>query len=368
LFDHSTVGIKHYAIGFPLISLELFWIPVMVGILYVADLFFNGGIIKNIRKLIFDGVIGVFFVIASYTSTNFHLLAVGVFLICSDKASMRNISKVIAASLLAGTVVIAVLSQVGLAEDIMVYRFNRVAHSLGFPHYAFPARQLLFAWCAYLYAKTKKESWPMLILQLGLIYLIYYFTTQRLTVIVFVAVWIMYIVFVKYELINISSLFIKLCSLIGFAVAGAGSLIITYLYDPAVMWMEKLDTLLNGRLNVGNLAFDRYKIALFGPNPIIAPENAEGYFYMDCGYLEVIINYGLIIFIITTVLYTIIHLYSCCKKDNMLFVWLTAIMVYTVVDCVWLDMTGAATALILFGAILSEIKKENSKLFLRKQK
>ena len=361
LIERTRLDMKTPA-GYTLVAIELFWIPVALGALYVTDVMITG-IRSNLKKMCIDGFIGVFFIISAYTSCDFYLLATGAFLVCSDKASLKNIAKVVAASLIFGTVVIGALSQVGFIDDKLFNRFGRTAHSFGFRHYAFPARQLLFGWCAYLYFKTKKVSWPEHIVYFIAGYLVYYFTTQRLTLVVFILVWVLYIVFVKYELIKIDTLFIKICSIIAFPVCGIVSVVITYLYDSSVSWMKQLDKLVNTRLSVGTIAFDRYDINLFGQYVLdTAPGSAEGYFYMDCGYLDVLMSHGVILFVIALVICSVMYLYSCYKKDTMLFVWMSCILVYTVVDCVWLDTIGAGTGVIIFGAILGSIRQERKNI------
>ena len=357
--DISIVSYQKSVIGGYILSFEVFWIPVMLGVLYAADIIIeNGvtGIFKSYKKLCLDVFIGIFFIIVAYKSYSFHLLAIGAFIFTADKSSMKNIAKVIAVCLGVTTIFIMILSQIGILEDILIYdRFGRVAHSFGFLHYGFFPRQLLFAWLAYLYGKDKKESWPMLVAQLVLIFVIFYFTTQRLTFIVFIISWIMYIIFVKCEFIKVNSIFMKVCSLIGFAVTGCISILLSYFYNPDIAWMNKINSLITGRLYLGKIAFDRYSIPLLGQHIVYSTgENGESFFVIDCGYIEMLLCYGLILFIIIMLMYSIIHLYACFKNQSMLFVWATAVMIETTVDNAWNELSAAATLLLLFGCISKE--------------
>ncbi len=347
--------------GYFLSSFQMFYIPVLVGVLYAADVLMTG-IRNNIKKIIIDGFIGVFFVIAAYTSLDFNLLATGVFLVSSDKSSVKNIAKTIAATLLFTTLLFGLFSQVGIIEDRLVARFDRMAHAFGFRRYAFPARQILFAWCAYLCMRNKKLSWIELTVDLGIIWLIYYLTTQRVTLAVFIIVWIMYVVIVKYEVIKIDTKFMKLCSLIGFTIFGIFSVAISYFYDSSVWWMSKFNSVVNGRIHLGQKAFNRYDINLFGQEIITDTIGEFGsFFYIDNGYLDALFSYGLILFVIVTVLYTFIHWYSCHINDKGLFIWMTASMIYNFIDNAWVDMIATGVGIIVFGAILNEMRKEKSK-------
>lgn len=367
LLERTRLDLKT-PVGYTLVAIELFWIPVVLGLLYGLDILITG-IRKNIKKILIDSLIGICFVIAAYSSNDFYILATGALLVNAHKASLKNIAKVVAGSLLFGTVIIGCLSQVGFIEDKLVNRFGRKAHSFGFRHYAFPARQLLFGWLAYMYVKNQKMSWGEIIIDLFLMYVIYYYTTQRLTFIIFILAWLMYIVFVKLELIKVTSKFIKFCSAVGFTVCGIFSIMLSYFYDSSVIWMDKLNSILNTRLELGKEAFNRYDITLFGQYVKDSGyDSPEGYFYIDCGYLDVIISLGIIVFILTTLIYTVIHFYSCVKNDTKLFVWMTSIMIYTIVDNVWVDMIGAGTGIILFGALLNELRKEKyeNSIFIKK--
>lgn len=357
LLERSRFNMKT-PIGYKLVALELFWIPVFLGVLYLADILLTDGIRKNIKKILIDASIGLCFIVAAYASTDFFILATGAFLLTSDKSSLKNIAKVIAAALILGTLTILLLSQIGIVDDKLFNRFGRTAHSFGFRHYAFPARQFLFGWLAYVYARTKKLSWTELILHLIFIITLYYFTTQRLTFIVFIGVWALYIILVKYELININSPFIKFCSLTGFTVCGIFSIVTSYFYSPSNKLLVKLDDILNTRLQLGKEAFNRYDIKLFGQFVEDIGIDTGNYFYIDCGYLDVLFSLGIIMFIITTLIYTIMYLYSCKTEDKKLFLWITGVMIYTIVDNVWLDLIGAGTVIVLFAALMHENKKE----------
>ncbi|MBQ6897117.1 MAG: hypothetical protein IJN69_07930 [Oscillospiraceae bacterium] len=359
LLFRTTFNMKT-PLGYLLSSFQLFYIPVLVGVLYVADILMTG-IRNNIKKVIIDGFIGVFFIIAAYTSLDFNLLATGVFLVSSDKSSVKNIAKTIAVTLLFGTLLFGVFSQIGIIDDRLTDRFGRIAHGFGFRRYAFPARQLLFVLCAYIGARVKKISWAELIVQAGLIWLIYYYTTQRVTLIVFVAVWVLYIVTVKYEFIRINTKFVEFCSLTGFSVFGIFSVTVSYFYNESVWWMSKLNSFVNNRVVLGWEAFNRYDVNLFGQEIVTDTIGEFGsFFYIDNGYLDVLFSYGLILFIITTILYTVILWYSCRKNEKGLFIWMTATMIYNFIDNAWLDMIATGVGVILFGAVLNELRKEKA--------
>lgn len=347
-------------LGYFLSSVQLFYIPVMVGVLYAADVLMTG-IRNNIKKILIDGCIGIFFIISAYTSLDFNILATGVFLVSSDKSSVKNIVKTAAVTLFFSTLLFGVFSQFGIIEDRLYDRFDRTAHAFGFRWYNFPARQLLVAICAYICARTKKMSWLELGFTAILMWMIYYYTTQRVALIVFALIWLMYVMIIKFEVIKINSKFIKFCSLIGYTVFGIFSIAVSFRYAPSVFWMKKLNSFVNMRVALGQEAFNRYDVNLFGQQIITDTTGEFGsFFYLDNGYLDVLFSYGLILFIISTAIFTFIHWYSCRKNDKGLFIMMTALMVYNYIDNVWLDITATGLGIILFGAIVNELINEKA--------
>ncbi|MBR2502620.1 MAG: hypothetical protein IKB62_00675, partial [Oscillospiraceae bacterium] len=83
LIERTRINLKT-PVGYTLVAIELFWIPVALGVLYAADILMTG-IRSNLKKMCIDGFIGIFFIISAYTSCDFYLLATGAFLVCSDK-------------------------------------------------------------------------------------------------------------------------------------------------------------------------------------------------------------------------------------------------------------------------------------------
>ena len=83
---------------------------------------------------------------------------------------------------------------------------------------------------------------------------------------------------------------------------------------------------------------------------------------MDCGYLDVMMKQGLILFIIVIALYTVIHLFSCLKNDTKLFVWMMSVMVYLIIDVGLIDLASAGSAVIMFGAVFDELKKDTTSI------
>ncbi len=94
------------------------------------------------------------------------------------------------------------------------------------------------------------------------------------------------------------------------------SILFTYLYsDGNAMW-AKMDGTLLERLKLGKQAFEDYGLKLFGQK---IPMNGYGgtlnlvddYFFLDCSYVNILLTWGLILFLI------VMALFICsCKKNR----------------------------------------------------
>ena len=361
LLFKTTFNLKT-SLGYFLSSLQLFYIPVIVGALYAADMCITG-IKSNIKKILLDGFIGVFFVIAAYTSLEFNLIATGIFLVSSHMSSVKNIAKTIAVTLLFGTVLFGVFSQIGIIEDRLddYYRFGKTAHALGFRRYGFPARQLVYIICTYICFKDKKMSWAEILLCAVACFAVFDITTHRLSFIISMMIIVLYVVIIKYEIIKINNIFVKSCSLIGFTTVGIFSVITAYFYEKMPAIIYKINGIISGRIYMGYEAFNRYDVNLLGQQISTDSTPEFGvFFYIDNGYLDALFKYGIVLFIIVTIIYTFIHWYSCRTNNKGLFIWATAAMVYNFIDNAWLDMIATGVTIIVFGAILNELRKDKN--------
>ena len=109
----------------------------------------------------------------------------------------------------------------------------------------------------------------------------------------------------------------------------------SYFFQPSMTFFRLFDTLLSGRLKLGNKALEDYGLTLFGQT---VPMNGYGgslislggnYFFIDCSYLLVYLRYGVLFLLLVF----LIH-YWCCKKykgDMSYLVILTVVVINCVV-------------------------------------
>lgn len=98
------------------------------------------------------------------------------------------------------------------------------------------------------------------------------------------------------------------------------SILLTYFYREGSGIWAKMDSTLAARFNLGKQAFEDYGLKLFGQK---IPMNGNGgtldlqeeYFFLDCSYVNILLTWGLILFLIVIALY----IYGCKKSRKDLY-------------------------------------------------
>ena len=96
-------------------------------------------------------------------------------------------------------------------------------------------------------------------------------------------------------------------------------------YSPESIIWQKLNDILSGRLQLGKDAIADFGFTLFGQyiewkGFSIGHLSGEGYNYVDCSYLQLILEYGSIFLILILILYSFV-IYKCIKKKNYYLLW-----------------------------------------------
>lgn len=92
-------------------------------------------------------------------------------------------------------------------------------------------------------------------------------------------------------------------------VCAAGSVFLALIYNPDTGWMKFLNRILNKRLSQGHEGFQRYSIPLLGQEVImhgnggtIHLEEGVKYFFLDSSYINILLQYGILVLALLTAL------------------------------------------------------------------
>lgn len=220
--------------------------------------------------------------------------------------------------------VVIVGSQIGLLEDYLFTPETRLRHGMGFTWTTTGA--ILFFFITLQYAAIRKEKMTYLelaILELINIYL--YLMTDSRMAFYLLTLFIVFMVFIKLtgSKWHLSRFFRKWIPLIPTLLA-VFSIALHALYNPNNSLWVKLNELLSSRLRLGKDAIADYGISLLGTEiewigysvrPLEKPYN-----YVDCSYLRILLEYGVLFLLVVIVIYSVI-LYKAVQKNNYYLVW-----------------------------------------------
>lgn len=216
-----------------------------------------------------------------------------IFIISARDIEFRKIARI---SIVVGSIMLAFIIFSALSGIIpnRVMGVIRIRYFLGF-NYPSLAPTLLFnitALLVYIH-RNQIKFWQMAVL-LGIDILLFIITDSRNPfILVCIALAAVIILRYKPDLFDNSKvagwllvLSAVICTVI--------SLYLVTTYDPTKTWMSNLDGTLSGRLRLSHQSIQQRGVRLF-PRPFPQSENGVNYPYVDCTYLYVLQEYGVIL-------------------------------------------------------------------------
>jgi len=351
LYNTSLIFLGEKIWGFDSLTgyMEKYGFPVVLVLLYI----FNLAVDKTYFKIKTEALkIIPFIAFAIVSAEHIGCLVLGAFVLCSDFSSIKKISSVSAAAIITGTLGVILASQTGVAINNLLPRpMGRDAHYFGFYHYAVWARQILYAFIFFFVSKTKKLT----LADIGIFALVqavvYYYSTQRLTFVISILAVIVFIVFVKYEIIKINTRLISSLSLIAFPAAMAGTIWISLIYDESNAILAKINSIINGRLYLQKITFDIFNLNLFGQQ---VHNVTDFYFFLDNSYLYALYAFGIILTAIIIAIFSYILWRSCKTNNTTLFALMVIVLVYLLIDGVMTDLSFIGPVFLFFPVLLKE--------------
>ena len=260
------------------------------------------------KDTVIDITIIVMVAICAFTTNKSGtLLNLFLFIIISKNIKFELIVKAFIAATLSASFIIFLSDSLGVFPDISsldLYREDGTyRHLMG---YTFPT--LLPAYffhlsISYVFIRKDKLSLVELLILLSLNQYMYIMTDTKAVYYSIVMLALVCIFINKFNISYQSSFPFKNILIIltkwGFILSFILAAGLQCLYDPSIDWMNDLNQMLSGRLQLGRQGFDEYGIKLFGSNVeyvSFSQENKDNkYFFIDSSYQQLLINYGLVL-------------------------------------------------------------------------
>lgn len=256
--------------------------------------------IKEIGRYI---LLMLIFLIVSKIAGSATILLGFMFIFAGKDISMKRVIKYVICIQSIFAVSVALGSLIGLIEDWTYSIAGRFRHSLG---YGYPNTlptiyfYIILAFC-YLVEKRFK-FWQFVVLQIGN-YAIYSYTNTRtafaLTAVSLAVFWCI----TNQKRMLIPSRGSKLLYVHSIYTIAIFSILICYFYSPSNLFLEKLNAFVSNRISMGHNALMANKMTLFGQKiqwygfggvGYIIDELAGEYNYVDCSYIKILLDHGVV--------------------------------------------------------------------------
>ncbi len=304
-------------------------------------------------------------VIAATSTGRTYLILTALFIICAEKMEFDEIVKT---SLIASSLTITFIVLSSIVGIIPNYTYHssagRAAMCLGFTYYSKVPYTVCFIFIMYMFLRAYKIKWIEIFILLIANFLLYRVTTVRLTFGIMLIAFALEILLIKFKLLDLNKKSIRLFSSIAYPLFFGVVIIITCLFiqgKPA--WIYEINALLSNRLKWNARALTIYPITLFGQYIEMEGNSAirvaQNYFYIDSGFFYSLMGYGIFFTIIFLLIYSYLYRYSVKSDNKPLFIWLTCVLVFTLINNTWVTIT-TNPVLLVFGCLIQSTREQNA--------
>ena len=274
---------------------------------------------------------------ADYLFVKYRLLGLVLLVFASNKAKFTRICISGALSSLLCMLVVFYFSNKGMISNgILETLEGRQRHYLGYiyPTYSALALVNIIMSLFYYYSKVKKLS-VRIVLTFCLVIccVLYKLTDTRLA---FLIVIMMTVIFSLIKVLRIDIIRIKpILLMVGIGIfpgCSLFSILSSYAYNGKSRVWQLIDRLVSGRLRLDQIAVYQYKIVPWGQRVEFNTGNSGEYFFIDNGYIYVLLLYGSVLFIALMILYTYITYQAIKRDDYILFAWLCLTAIFNIIQ------------------------------------
>lgn len=180
-------------------------------------------------------------------------------------------------------------------------------------------------------AQRRTAPWPVIILMSAVAFWLYKTTDTALPFAICMLFIMLYVIIVKLRVPVIqNNLLCRFLAAVFFPLTAFLTYIAAKNYNSKVAWMSKLNTFTHKRLAYSNQGLKTYGVHLLGTQIKENTDSTKGtYFYLDSAYMKDMIYYGLIVFLMILVFYTVMLYAAVLENEKTLAIWLICIALYS---------------------------------------
>lgn len=327
----------------------------------------------TIKQLIAILLLSISIITCYFTSDYKTLLYLALFIIGAKGVSFKKIVKVYF-YITAAIVIIAMISvKLGIIEHIISQRDGKPRYAFGSIYCTDFASHIFYLVASYCYIKYEKLSIIHTVIFSLLGIFTYYYNGARLdsACIFIVSVFSLYIIRKKKLRKNTNNNlsinpFFKLLLIFSVPLYAVISIVTTIIYNASNAKMNYLDGLLSARLTLGQIGIIKYGFKLFGQKIIMVGnggtnEIVTDYFFIDCSYLYIALQYGTIILALLCIYYVFYNQKRIKNGDTLTPIIILFIAINSIVAHHFTDIAYNPFILIFFTSMESDMAIINEK-------
>lgn len=311
----------------------LSYLIVFVKLLYDSK-YTENEIIKILLMVMLLGVI-------SFHVGNNVLFCSFFFIIAARNMDMNHLIKIIFWIQVILTIGMAALSQLGVVSDWTYHLEGRNRHSLGYLYPSYISSIFFYVILAYLLIRRNRLKLIEVVIIEVLNGIIFFLTDSKtsffLTAITLMVFWL--IKFYKKELkMNVYSKILYVASIPIIAIV---SIMACFLYSEENKVLLFINNFINNRLIMGHNAFLDHGLSLFGEQIQWIGYGGLGYLnsslqgeynFVDCSYVKVLLDYGIIFFVLMICGYALVSVRAIKNKDRYMCLCIIFMCIYSIIE------------------------------------
>ncbi len=288
------------------------------------------------RKLVIWACVFALLVIIAVTNGYLDIFVVIALAFSAQDISFDDILKCVIINLCVLTIFIIGSCALGILDDYTyvhnIVSFVDMAHSLGFKYYSTLGYIAMTITAIYLYMNRNCSYITLIIIAVANSLFFFVHTTILAIAVSFIMIGV-YLITVKWKWLKFEKKIWDYLAVLAPLGLFTGTVLIVFIYANGGFSINIpfLGTIV-GRLEYSIQALDEYGIHLFGSrvtmygNTALYYGDAESGFYIDSGYIYLLIAYGIVISIVAIGFYMCLSHYVYLQHDAYLYVWLILIL------------------------------------------
>lgn len=309
----------------------------------------------------------VFVVVQLHINTGMPLIQVLLLVYAAREISFKKTCKVLLWTCLILWTIPILFHTVGIYQMQREVDNQRVREFLNYQYVSFSSIYFINILFCMLYAYTDPDTkgrggnyamrrtvpWTVLFLIVVLLIWILKVTDTSLPFAVSIFSIAAYIVIFKFRAPVLNDSWVnRLLAVIFFPLMAAINIAMAIKYDYRIAIHKRIDDLTHFRISLAHQGYQNYGIHLLGCQIVENTDRSKGrYFYIDSGYMKNLIGYGIIVFIIILIMYSVMLYAAIVERDKMLAVWLICIALYSVFNNLLLSPAENGTLFALWYSI-----------------